>query len=148
MNISDKAVEAYNAGFNCAQAVFSVFAEKENLDPSVSLKIASGFGGGMANMGETCGAVTGALMAIGLKYGRSRASDSQSKKRTNTMIREFTKKFIEKNSTLLCRELLKLNLDDPTQYKEAYEKNMFRNLCPKFVHDSAEILDGLLKENG
>jgi len=148
MNIADKAVTAYNAGFNCAQAVFSVFAEKQNLDPSISLKIASGFGGGMATMGETCGAVTGAFMAIGLKYGRSRASDSDSKKMTNMIIREFTKRFIEKNNTLLCRELLKLNLDDPAQYKEAYEKNLFRNLCPKFVHDSAEILEGLLKENG
>ncbi|MCU0847434.1 MAG: C-GCAxxG-C-C family protein [Spirochaetes bacterium] len=148
MSIADKAEAVYNEGFNCAQAVFSVFAEKENLDPSTSFKIASGFGGGMASMGETCGAVTGAFMAIGLKYGRFRAGDHEAKKRTNGIIREFTRRFIEKNSTLLCRELLKLNLNDPAQYKEASEKNLFRDLCPKFVRDSAEILDSLLKENG
>ena len=61
----------YN-GYNCAQSVLSVFAEDLGMSKDACLKLASPFGSGIAYMQETCGAVSGALMAIGLKYGRGK----------------------------------------------------------------------------
>ncbi len=81
MNISriDSAVDCFTCGFSCSQAVFSTFAEKIGLDKETALRISGPFGGGMARMGDTCGAVTGAFMAIGLKYGKAKADDYAAK---------------------------------------------------------------------
>jgi hypothetical protein len=55
----------HNAGFNCAQAVFAALAPEFGLDQATAVKIAATLGGGIARTGETCGAVTGALLTIG-----------------------------------------------------------------------------------
>jgi C_GCAxxG_C_C family probable redox protein len=99
------AVTTFNNNFNCSQAVFSAFSEELGLDRATTLKIASCFGGGM-QCGEVCGAVTGALMAIGLKYGQSLPDDIKSKENANAKAREFIAKFKAKNQTILCKELL------------------------------------------
>ncbi|WP_242975830.1 C-GCAxxG-C-C family protein [Desulfosporosinus sp. FKB] len=67
---SDIAVDCFLSGFNCAQAVFSTYSNDLGLTMEMAKKIACGFGAGMGYIGETCGAVTGALMLIGLKYGK------------------------------------------------------------------------------
>lgn len=69
MNQSERAVACFKEGFSCSQAVFSTFAPQLGLECELALKVAGLFGGGMGRLGEVCGAVTGALMALGLKYG-------------------------------------------------------------------------------
>ena len=81
MNQIDLALSRFAEGFNCSQAVFSSYAE--GIDEATALKIASGFGGGMGRMAETCGAVTGAMMVLGLKFGghaRSRGEGTSLRK--------------------------------------------------------------------
>ena len=68
------AVDRFHEGFSCSQAIFSAFAEKFGLELDTALKISQPFGGGIAQRGETCGAVAGAFLTIGLKFGRTRAS--------------------------------------------------------------------------
>ena len=75
MNKSDEAVKRLMETFNCAQAILSTYGPELGLDREHSLKVAAAFGGGIAGMGETCGVVSGALMAIGLAYGKTRADD-------------------------------------------------------------------------
>ena len=84
---------SFKNGFNCSQSVFSTFAPELGLDKETALKIADGFGAGMGYSAETCGAVTGAFMAIGLKYGRSKSDDDQAKEKINTLIKEFMHQF-------------------------------------------------------
>ncbi len=79
MNKSECSEQCFLSGFNCAQAVFSTFSGQLGLEPELALRIAGSFGGGMGHIGETCGAVTGAFMLIGLKHGKVRADDNESK---------------------------------------------------------------------
>ncbi len=70
------------------------------MDRETALKISDSFGGGMARMGETCGAVNGALMVIGLKYGNTKAGDKQAKEMTYEVVRDFVNRFIRCNGSI------------------------------------------------
>jgi len=76
------AVETFLKGFSCSQAVLSAFCSSYGLDTNIALKISQPFGGGIAHLGQMCGAASGALMAIGLEHGRTRIEDDASKQKT------------------------------------------------------------------
>ena len=140
------AVEKFEKGFNCSQAVLSSFSEQFGLDCNTALKIATGFGGGM-KMGETCGAVTGAFMVLGLKYGNATPEDKETKEKTYEMVIEFTNRFKARNGSVICRELLGCDISTPEGSKVAVEKGLFSSVCPRLVQDAAEILEEMLNEN-
>ena len=144
MNRIEKAVSCFKEGFSCAPAVFSAYASEFGLDIETALKIAAGFGGGMGRMGETCGAVTGAFMVIGLKYGKTKAEDDQAKEKTYELVRESAKRFKARNGTIICKELLGCDLSTPEGMKLAKEKGLTETLCPKFIQDAVEILEEML----
>ncbi len=145
MTKSEKANECFISGFNCAQAVFSTFCEELGLEKETGLKISSSFGGGMAHLNETCGAVTGALMAIGLKYGRTKAEDIEAKDKNNAVVNLFAKRFKEKFGSLRCTDLIGYDLSEPEELKAARDENRFRTHCPLFVKEAASITEDLLK---
>ena len=144
MNRADKAASLFNDGFNCAQSVFCPFAVDMGMERDAALKTAQAFGGGMAQMGETCGAVTGAFMAIGLKYGRTRADDDESKRRTYALVREFVEQFRARNGTIVCRELLGCDIGTTEGNRIAKDKQLFSTVCPGFVRDAVIILEEML----
>jgi C_GCAxxG_C_C family probable redox protein len=144
MNRSDMAESIFNNNFNCAQAVLLPFSGRFGLNEETAYKIACGFGGGMARLQNTCGAVTGAIMVIGLEYGMSRPEDIHLKEKTYGLVKEFTKQFEEKNKTTSCRELLNCDLNTEAG-KEAFKKNKLHStICLKCVKDSVGILEKLL----
>lgn len=138
------AVTLFNEGFNCSQSVLSAYSDLFGLDRKTTLKIAQAFGAGMARMGHICGAVTGAFMAIGLKYGRVSAEDEDAKEKTYGVALEFVKRFKSQHGSIICRELLGVDLSAPEGIKEAEEKNLFETLCPKFVQGAIDILEQIL----
>ena len=140
----DGAVSCFKSGFSCSQAVFSAYAGQLGLEESMALKIAGTFGGGMAGMGETCGAVTGAFMVIGLKYGKAKPEDEEAKRKAYALVKEFVKKFKDKNSSIVCRELLGCDISTPEGVKVFKEKGMISTTCCKLVKDAAEILEEIL----
>jgi C_GCAxxG_C_C family probable redox protein len=144
MNKADKAVATFNQGFSCSQAVFSSFCEPLGLKRETALKISQSFGGGMAHLGETCGAVTGAFMTIGLKHGRTRAEDAAAKEKTYELMRNFAARFKALHGSIQCPRLLGVDLGTAEGMKLAQEKNLFRTLCVKYVQDAAEIVGELL----
>lgn len=144
MDKVQNAVACFNEGFSCSQAVFSAFCEPLGLDKITALKIAQSFGGGMAHMGETCGAVTGAFMVIGLKHGRTRADDDPAKEKTYELVQEFVRKFRSAYGSIVCKELLGYDISKENEAKDVQEKNLFDELCPKLVQTAAEILEDLL----
>src|SRR5512136_1617968 len=145
MSIADKAIACFDEGFSCSQAVFSVFAPQWNLDRITALKVSSPFGGGMGRLGETCGAVTGALMAIGLKYGQTTGEDKAAKEKSYELARQFAERFKARNrGCLTCRELLGADISTPEGMQKLREKQAFTTMCPKFVRDAAEIVEELL----
>lgn len=146
MSNVELAMSRFKGGSLCSQAVFSTFAEKEGLDLETAMKIATPFGGGMARMGEVCGAVTGALMAIGLKHGNMtdwRADDPQKEKVYRLSV-DFADKFKSLNKSVRCKELLGCDLSTAEGRKAASDGNLFQTLCPNFVRDAATILDEIL----
>jgi C_GCAxxG_C_C family probable redox protein len=144
MKKSDRAVTVLNDGFNCAQSVFSVFARGLGLEAGKAAKVASAFGGGMARGGATCGAVTGAFMVLGLKYGSSRPEDKELKEKSYEIAREFVRRFTERNGNVLCRDLLRCDISTPDGYARAKEQGLFDTVCTKLVKDSVEILEDML----
>jgi C_GCAxxG_C_C family probable redox protein len=144
-NVSDveKAVEVFKEGFSCSQAVLGAYCEQFGLDKKTAYKISSGFGGGM-HLDQTCGAVTGALMVIGLKYGRTRADDVEAKMKTAKMTNEFAKKFKARHGSISCTELIGCNISTLEGYEEAKKKDLFKKVCPDFVKSAAEILEEML----
>ena len=125
--------------FNCAQTVFSIFAADVGLDEKIALKIASGFGGGMA-CAETCGAVTGSYMVIGMKSGHF-ISDPDAKANTKKLVQRFNKKFKEIHNSLICRELLGFDISLPEGILAANVKDVFNTQCPVFIKTACKILE-------
>lgn len=140
----EEAVGYFEKGFVCSQAVFVTYAESLGLKPEIALPIADAFGAGMGGMAETCGAVTGAFMVIGLKYGRVHAEDSEAKKKTRRLIKEFVKRFKDRHGSIICQTLLDIDISTDEGIEAANEKGLFETHCPKFVRDAAEILENLI----
>jgi C_GCAxxG_C_C family probable redox protein len=122
------------------------FSQRFGLDREVALKIGGAFGGGMARMGETCGAVTGAFMVIGLKYGKTKAGDEKAHEKTYERAQEFVRQFKTRNRFIFCRDLLGHDLGTSEGRKVVKEKKLATTLCPKFVQDAVEIIEELLKD--
>ena len=138
---ADAAEAFFNSGFNCAQAVLAAYCEDFGLDPKTALKISGGLGAGMGRLQRTCGAVTGAFLAIGLKYGKCEEGDDRAKEKTYDLVREFAKRFEERHGTTSCRALLGIDLIKDTG-RAASERT--KSVCPRLVRDATEILDELL----
>jgi len=136
------AVCCHKDGFNCAQAVFSTYAKELGIDHTTALKVSAAFGGGISRRGETCGAVTGALMVIGFRAGQIYAEDKAAKERTYELGKEFMKKFKLRNNLLLCRELLGHDISTPEGLK-AIKENDLSDICNRLIKNSIEILDDL-----
>ena len=142
---AERAVDYYSRNFNCTQGVFTTYAIEHGFDEKLALKLATNFGGG-ARKGEMCGAVSGALMVLGLLYGHSESDDLDTKTKTYAMAEEYMNRFIKKNGSVVCRELLGYDLSKPEEKAVILEKNLFRTLCPDLIRSAVEILDEFLEE--
>lgn len=142
VNKQDQAVMYFNNGFNCCQAVLTVFAEEIGLNKDDALKIATGFGGGIRK-GEVCGAVTGAVMVLGLKYGDNIAGDKKTKEKVYQLTVEFQNRFEEIHGTTICKKLLGYNVSCDKDMIEIYEKGLFNEICPQLIKDAIRILNKL-----
>ncbi len=140
-----EAVACFNGGFNCSQAVLSVYCEELGLDKKTALQVACGLGAGMGRLQGTCGAVSGAYLLIGLKYGKFSKEDEPAKEKTYAMVREFTKLFEEKIKTKNFRELLGGDLISGD--KQTVSERV-KSICPKMVRDAAEIVEKILFRAG
>lgn len=123
---------------NCAQTVFSLHAKELGITEELALKIASGFGGGMA-CAETCGAITGAYMVIGLKHGHT-TNDPDAKAMTKEKIKLFNKKFTAVHGSLICKTLTGYDISTPEGANEAATNKVFSTKCPLFIKTACTIL--------
>jgi C_GCAxxG_C_C family probable redox protein len=114
------------------------FGELYGLDRSTAFKLARAFGSGMG-MGRECGAVTGALMILGFK-AQEASSEKETRYRVYDLVKEFVRLFEETHGTIICKDLLGVDLGTPEGRDKAIKDNLFRTLCPVFVRDAAQIL--------
>ena len=144
---SENAVKCFADGFNCAQAVLSSFSEEYSCPKELALKISGAFGSGMGQLGETCGAVTGALMIIGLKYGKYKISDTESKDRTYACVKQYSDNFKLRFGSIKCTDLIKFNLSNHEELIEARKAGVFQSICPELIKCSVEILESLFQKS-
>ena len=133
MNSSIKhSLEYYAAGLYCSQAVFGAFAEKYGLDKKTAFKISCGLNSG-ARCADVCGAVSGAILVIGLRYGDYR-------KKCNAETEEFIRRFTAENSSIVCRDILACDISTPDGKAKAAADNLFKTRCLDMVESAAKIL--------
>lgn len=142
----EKASELFDKKFHCSQAVFAAFAEELGLNDEQALKIGACFGSGMRK-GEVCGACTGALMALGLKYGQAEEKDVESRLKTNEVTDRFMAEFKKENDSYMCKELLGCDLSTEEGIAVALEKNLFTEFCPKMVESATRIAEDILNSD-
>ena len=139
----EKAIEFFSSGYNCAQSVLSAFCEDNGLDLETALKLACGFGGGGMRYKQTCGAVSGAMMVVGLKCGHYKKGDTESKKFCYRKTQEFIEKFKEKNGSIICGELLKIDKDKELEQELERIKPLFTTFCHDMVKNAVHILENM-----
>lgn len=142
---TDIAAAHFDQGFNCAQSVLAAFSDQFGLDETSALKLASPFGGGVARRGHICGAVTGALLALGLARG---ASTLEEKRQAYSLAEEFLLRFEARYQTVLCRDLIGYDLSQPGERQEARQAGVFQTKCPNFVRAAAEMVQQMLERTG
>lgn len=141
----DKAKELFEQKYHCSQAVLAAFAEELGLTEKQALKLGGCFGGGMCK-GEVCGSCTGALMALGLKYGQCEIEDLDSRLKTNDVTVKFLELFRKENGSYICKELLGCDLATPEGKEYAKEHNLFTDFCPHMIVSAVKIAEQLLEE--
>jgi C_GCAxxG_C_C family probable redox protein len=142
---AQQAVKLFSNNFNCSQAVFAVLAEKLNLAADTALKIASPFGAGIAYMQSNCGATSGVLMAIGLKYGKGLDGSDADKQKAYQLSKVFLAEFKKRHQSVYCKELLDgLDMNSPEGMARIRELDLFRTRCAKYVSDAVEIAEKIL----
>ena len=134
------AVSAFASGFNCSQAVVHTYGPDYGLSELDSVRVSCGFGGGMRR-GDTCGAVTGALMVLGLCFGAQDALDTSTKAGVYSKVTEFQSRFESRCDSVVCRDLLGCDISTPEGMEHATSNNLFKTVCPRMVEVAAEILE-------
>jgi C_GCAxxG_C_C family probable redox protein len=140
----DSAVVSFMSGFNCAQAVFSTYAEEFGMNKTDALKISTGFGAGMGRLQNVCGALTGAFMLIGCKHGRIQKDDAATTERAYTLVTEFSHQFSTRYGNSSCKELLECDLKTTEGQKYFRENNLKEQKCACYVRDAATMVEELL----
>lgn len=138
MSKIDEAVQLFEGKYMCSQAVFAVFSEELGLSREDAFKIGACFGSGM-RQAEVCGACTGALMALGLKYG-------ESKQKCDEVSDRFFEEFINENGSYICRDLIDCDISTPEGVKYARDNNLFRKICPLMVASAVDITEKIMDE--
>ena len=138
--------EEFIKGYDCSQVVLRHFANKLGITADEANRVAACFGGGMM-LGSVCGAYTGALMAIGLKYGHSDPDGLlQQKDIMMAKTAQFKEKFVEKFGTVECKELIGYDVSTPEGRKGALDSGKLLEYCPGLVDQvigmAQEVLDG------
>ena len=141
MKRSEVAVNKFRDGYCCSQSVLFSFADKLEISEDMALKIANGFGAGMGRKQEVCGAVSGAVMVIGLLYGRGVNDGKDKHEYTYDRVRYFIDAFEAKHNTVLCKKLLDgCDLLSP-QGQDSFKSSNMIEKCYGFVEDAVNILE-------
>lgn len=140
-------IDQFKGNIHCSQVVLGEYAERLGYDREEAMKIAAPFGGGMF-IGNTCGAVAGAMIAIGMKYGNGEHGNKAQDELCQKKVRQFREEFEARNKTIVCRELLGYDFRDDEQKKAAFTSGTVAQVCPGFVQNAIEILGRILEDEG
>lgn len=137
----EKALELFNKGSACSQAVFSVFTESFGLDPVTAHKLSAGFGAGIARRQMLCGAFSGGAMVLGLKEGSSVPEEREKKELLYTQVNDFFDAMQQEVGGLLCSDLLGVDLNTPQGKQDFEQRQLKEKVCNKCVAAAIQYLE-------
>ncbi|HDQ05058.1 MAG TPA: C_GCAxxG_C_C family protein [Deltaproteobacteria bacterium] len=146
MNKSEKAAGYMKIGYNCAQAIVKTYAADVGLNEEEIVKTASVLGGGISRTGNVCGAVSGASLIIGAKFGSTDNTRLEKKDKVYKKGREMLERFAEENKSILCSEILGYDISSKEGLMRARQSGVFIRKCPGFVASAAKILESIINE--
>jgi len=146
MNKSEIASEYMRKGFNCTQSIIKAYASEVGMKEEDAVRMASALGGGVGRNGHICGAVSGAALIIGMKFGTTDPANFQAKEIAYNKTNELLEKFREENKSILCKELIPYDMKNPEELKKAREAGVFDKQCPLYVSSAGRILESIINE--
>ena len=146
MDKSERAAGYMKIGYNCSQAIVKTYAEDVGLNEEEIVKMASVLGGGIGRTGHVCGAVSGAALIIGAKFGSTDNTKLESKDKAYQKGRELFKRFTAENKSILCSEILGYDISSKEGLMQARQSGVFIQKCPGFVSSAARILEAIISE--
>jgi C_GCAxxG_C_C family probable redox protein len=142
---SDVAIDKFSENYNCAQAVLYAFCDDLRLDKDLALRMACGFGAGMARRQEVCGAISGGILAIGLRHGRGEGQERTVTEETYGRVRELMSRFESRHGTCLCRGLLNgCDISTPEGRQHFNDHDLLNRTCKGCVRTVVETVDELI----
>lgn len=139
MNLTEKAISYFREGYSCSQSVLmACTGESES-----AAMTAAAFGGGMGRLQKTCGAVTGAYIWLGIKYGSAGVPGDRDKQRVYDRVREFNRIFTERNGSDCCSDLLGEDLNSLEGKARIASRGLTEKVCEKCIRDAMDIIESL-----
>ena len=139
-DIISKALSYFDEGYACSQSVLLAFSERFDLNDRTAKLISSTFGGGMGRLRQTCGAVTGGFMVLGLAFGNENPKDMETKLHAYQKVRELYLQVEHIHGTAVCKELLQKH----ATREQVEERKHHKIICHKMVVDVAEIVYNMI----
>lgn len=137
MDLAEESAALFLEGYNCSQAVFLPQALARGLDRDTAARLASGFGAGMGRQQRTCGALTGAFLALGLIEGFSEAQDGAGKSRIMGRVRAAALDFERRFGSQDCATLLGCDLNTEEGQRHHKESGQRKTVCLECVRHAA-----------
>jgi C_GCAxxG_C_C family probable redox protein len=144
MNKSEIASGYMKKGYNCAQSIMKAYASEVGMNEEDAIRMASVLGGGVGRNGHICGAVSGAALIIGMKFGTIDPVDFLAKEKAYNKANELLEKFSAENKSVLCKELIPYDMKNPAELKKAREAGVFVKQCPLYVLSAGRILESII----
>ena len=133
--------------FLCSEAVLMALAKHQNVKSDLIPRIATGFGAGIGRAGEVCGALAGAIMGLGIRFGRSKVEEEESDERPHAFAQTMVNLFITRYGHTRCCDLIGLNLAKEQDRQKYYAQELWKTKCRDFVQTTAGLAYDLLEAN-
>jgi C_GCAxxG_C_C family probable redox protein len=134
-----KAKQFFSGNNNCAQSVMKAVLSEKKMDFDQITPLSAGFGGGVAHEGNVCGAVSGAIAALGVLNSRHYTDVIEHKEATYSSAEEFIRRFKKIHGSILCNSLTGIDMADMKARNAAMKEGTFVRVCPSFVENAVRI---------
>ncbi len=142
----EKAISLFNTNLNCAQSVLTVYADILQIDTKFAMSVTAGFGSGMGRLQATCGAVTGAFMALSIYNSNKYSDNGDAKEHTYEMIQDFNRMFLEKHHATDCKALLQVDLLTEEGEMQYHIDKLSENVCEVCIADAINLINKLIEK--
>ena len=143
----EQAVTMFVDGYSCAQSLLAVYGPSYGVERAAALRLAAPLGGGMSRTDGPCGAATGALLVLGLRYGHEHPDDEMGAERVRSVSQDFLNRYRERKGSTMCTDVLGHNLSQPGVPEKVNEGQLSHETCPDAVRTAAQLLEEFLDVN-